>query len=223
MIKRIAIGVAAIVTMLAVGVAVLVWQADDPGPASVDDAVERFEGGDPDGADPVLSRPPEGVYRYQGDGSERLSLPPVSQEYGQVVPGTVTHEEGGCWLFRLDFNAAHWQDWRLCPSAGRIGDAGGRTHQAWDLGVTSVTSLTTFTCEPPGLRFPPGEPGWTVDHSCSGTSDQVAGTATSAGPWRYVGPESVTDGGGSSGGGLLSVPGTRPVATEDAGLDRCLT
>ena len=104
----------------------------------------------------------------------------------------MTHAADGCWVFRLDYNAAHWQDWRYCPSDGVIADTGGRTHQTWDFGVTEVESLTTFRCDPPGPLFPPGEPGWTVPHRCVGSSDQVEGIATSAGPWRYVGPERVT-------------------------------
>lgn len=193
--KRVLFGLGALMlAVVAIG-GVLLWQTDGPGPATVDDALGRFDEGDPSAAVPEGTRPPEGVYRYTGDGTERLSFPPVSQRYGDVVPGTVTHEDDGCWVFRLDFNAAHWQDWRLCPADGRIGDAGGSTHQAWDLGVTSVTSLSTFTCDPPGPMFPPPEePGWTVDQECSGTSDQVDGTATSAGPWRYVGPERLTVG-----------------------------
>jgi hypothetical protein len=193
--KRVGIGLVVVAAVAAGATALLVWQADDPGPATVDDALGRFDDGGPSAGVPDGTRPPEGVFRYAGDGSERLSFPPVRQRYGDVVPGTVTHEDDGCWVLRLDFNEAHWQDWRFCPVDGRIGDAGGSTHQAWDLGVTSVTSLSTFTCDPPGPMFPPDEPGWTVDQRCSGTSDQVEGVATSAGPWRYVGPERIVIGG----------------------------
>jgi hypothetical protein len=191
-VKRIVIGLAAVALVVVGTAAVLLWQVDDPGPASVDDALSRFDGANGSETDGAAIRPAEGIYRYRGSGSERLSLPPVSQQYGDVVPGTVTHEDGGCWVLRLDFNEAHWQDWRYCPTDGRIGDAGGDTQQTWDLGVTSVTSLSSFTCDPPGPMFPPDEPGWTVDQSCSGTSDQLEGTATSAGLWTYLGTETMT-------------------------------
>ena len=82
---------------------------------------------------PATLRPPEGVYEYAGEGSERISFPPVSQQDGAVIPGTVTHGADGCWVFRLDYNAAHWQDWRYCPSGGVIADTGGRTHQTLGL------------------------------------------------------------------------------------------
>jgi hypothetical protein len=143
-------------------VALIIWRAGDPGPASVEDALERFDGddGDDHGADEEIQRPPEGVYEYAGEGSERISFPPVSQQDGAIVPGTVTHGADGCWEFRLDYNAAHWQDWLYCPSDGRIAEAGGHTHQAWHFGVTTVTNLSTFECDPPAAMFPPEEPGW---------------------------------------------------------------
>jgi hypothetical protein len=187
--------IAVAVLALVVAGVIIIWQVSDPGPASVGEAVDRFQQDgavDDGGGAGEPARPPEGVYEYAGEGSERISFPPVSQQDGAVIPGTVSHQAGGCWVFRLDYNAAHWQDWRYCPADGRIADTGGRTHQAWDFGVTEVESLSVFECDPPGPLFPPDEPGWTVEHRCTGTSDQVAGTATSAGTWRYVGPDTVT-------------------------------
>jgi hypothetical protein len=189
----VAAAVVATVTVLAGG-GLILWRVSSPGPASVDEAVDRFEEGEEGDGDPGLEsrRPPEGVYEYAGEGSERISFPPVSQQDGAVVPGTVSHEADGCWTFRLDYNAAHWQDWHYCRDGDRMAEQGGRTHQVWDFGVTEVENLSTFTCDPPAPMLPPDEPGWTVDQRCGGTSDQVDGVTTSAGPWTYLGPEVVT-------------------------------
>ncbi|MEL7207587.1 MAG: hypothetical protein AAGK32_05045 [Actinomycetota bacterium] len=188
-------GGVAIVVLVAGVVLLVVLDIDQPGPASVDDAVERFEPGSDGGQGAHPIRPPEGVYEYAGDGVENLSFPPLSQRDGAVVPGTVTHLDDGCFRFRLDYNAAHWQDWRYCPVDGRMADTGGTTHQAWDLGVTTIENRSTFECDPPGPILPPEGPAWSVEHTCTGTNDQVDGLTTSDGPWRYVGTDIVTVGG----------------------------
>jgi hypothetical protein len=179
--------------LVAAGVGLLLWNIDQPGPASVGEAVDRFreqEGGE----GPAGARPPEGVYLYEGEGREHLSFPPLTQRDGARMPGTVTHEAGGCWVFRLDYNAEHWQDWRYCPEGDAVAELGGHTHQTWDLGVTTVENLTTFVCDPPAVILPPAAAGTEVDHRCRGRNTEVEGSTTSEGPWTYVGPETLAVG-----------------------------
>jgi hypothetical protein len=188
--------------LFAVAVGVVVVAAiriDSPGPASVGDALDRLhENAGDDGSNVVTSRrPPEGVYAYVGEGREELSFPPLSQQDGTEMPGTVTHRARGCWTFRIDFNAEHWQEWRYCPNpvpdGDRVGfaEVGGRTGQEWDLGVSRLGNLSTFTCDPPNHILPPPATGIS-DHSCSGSNSAIAGETTSAGPWRFVARDTVT-------------------------------
>jgi hypothetical protein len=173
----------------------VVVKVDSPGPASVNDALTRFheDGGDDHRSDDSITRPLEGVYSYEGRGTEELSFPPLSQVDGVDLPGTVTHRRGGCWTFRIDFNAAHWQEWRYCVNGGGEGfhEVSGRTGQAWDLGVDRVSNLSSFQCDPPNPVLPAPATG-TVEQSCSGTNTAVDGETTSAGPWRFVAPVAIS-------------------------------
>ena len=79
--RRWIIGLAVVVIVggAALGFAVL-WRGSGAHEASTQDARRRFRQSSssaPSGA--TTFRPPAGVYRYRGEGTERLSLPPKSQ------------------------------------------------------------------------------------------------------------------------------------------------
>lgn len=194
--RRVLLVVAGIVVLVAVGSVIVVWRAENPGPASMQDALDRFREADEPAVGEAVERPPEGVYLYAGAGREHISFPPLTQRDGASMPGTVTHRARGCWTFRLDYNANHWQDWRYCNRAGVVVEAGGRTGQEWDLGPTSVSNLSTFDCEPPNPVLPaPEEAGDEVEQACTGTNSSIDGETISAGTWRFVGAEALTIGG----------------------------
>ncbi len=73
-----ALGLTVVVAALVAGAAFLILRRE-PGPASIDEAVEDFTAGGTDGAagdSDGVPRPAEGVYVYAGEGSESLSLLP---------------------------------------------------------------------------------------------------------------------------------------------------
>lgn len=185
------------VALVGVGIAFAVVLDRQPDRASIDEAVEDFAGGGDHGAGTsgALRPPPEGVYVYEGSGSESLSILPGSHDQGPRMPGTVTHREGGCWDFRIEYHADHWQEWRYCPGGdgGRdLVEEGGATYQAWDLGVAAIGNTSTFRCPDSVVVRAGAEPGDRWDQECLGRSDTVHGTTVSAGPTRFVGEETVT-------------------------------
>ena len=172
------------------GLGVLAWlllSVDEPGPASVSDALARFHDADAEGRSSA-SGPPDGVYRYRGSGDEHLSLPPLHQADGEVMPGTVTHGADGCWTFRIDFNAVHRQSWRHCRArAAPVAETAGSTGQRWDLGVTSISNTSHFSCDRPDpVRWRPTASA-EVHLRCSGTNSAVDGRTTVAATWNFDG------------------------------------
>ena len=67
-------GLVAVGVVLAVVIGFVAWsvlEIDSPGPASVDDALDRLhQNGGADGPEAAIT-PPEGVYDYEGEGRER--------------------------------------------------------------------------------------------------------------------------------------------------------
>ncbi len=170
----------------------------DTRPKSVQEAVEDFrQGGTSDGGTVAL-RPSAGVYTYEGSGKERIDVPPASHSQGPEIPATVTHDDNGCWTFKIDYSVDHWQDYQYCSRDGTLTELGGRTFQRWNFVATSVDNLSTFECDPAAEMVRTGmEPGDTWEQSCAGTSNQVSGTVVSAGPVEYVGEETLEVGGES--------------------------
>jgi len=184
-----------VVALVGLGIAFAVVLDRQPDRASIDEAVEDFAGGGDhgDGSSGALGPPPEGVYVYEGSGSESLSILPGSHDQGPRMPGTVTHREGGCWDFRIEYHEDHWQEWHYCPGGGRdLVEEGGATYQAWDLGVAAIGNTSTFRCPDSVVVRASAEPGDRWDQECRGRSDTVDGTTVSAGPTRFVGEETVT-------------------------------
>ncbi len=193
----------AVVAALVAGGATVVLRRE-PGPASIDEAAEDFSGsggsgGDGDGGSggTDLPRPTEGVYVYEGGGTESLSILPGDHGQGPRMPATVTHAANGCWRFRIDLHEDHWQDWHYCPDDAdglELVEKGGRTYQAWNLGVAAIGNTSTFHCPDSVVVRADAEPGDRWRQECQGTSDTVSGTTGSAGRTTFVGEETVTVG-----------------------------
>ncbi len=146
-------------------------------------------------AEARVLRPPQGVYVYEGTGTDRLDKPPKSQTQGPTMPATVSHEAGGCWTFRIDYNTNHWQSWRYCPSDGGLDEAGGQGFQRWDFGAFANETTSTFTCDDAPTIKAEQEPGDEWNQRCEGTSTGVDGTTITEGPYRFEGTETLTIGG----------------------------
>ena len=143
-------------------------------------------------------RPAPGFYSYAAGGTERLSLPPLSQDEGPTVPGTVSLVGADCWVLRLDYSTHHWQTWRYCQRGADLWEMGGTTWQLWSVGPLDVTNLSRFTCDPGAQALPAhGSVGSTWSSRCTGTNSTIAGTTVTTGPYRLVGT------------GVLVVGGTR--------------
>ena len=48
------------------------------------------------------------------------SAPSESQVEGPGIPGTVTYQSDGCWVWRLDYSDSHWQNVTFCPRDGNL-------------------------------------------------------------------------------------------------------
>ena len=143
-------------------------------------------------------RPAPGVYAYAAGGTERLSLPPLSQSEGPTVPGTVSLVGADCWVLRLDYSTHHWQTWRYCQHGADLWEMGGTTWQLWSVGPFDVTNVSRFTCAPGAESLPAhGTVGSTWQSRCTGTNSSIAGTTVTAGPYRLAGT------------GVLVIGGTR--------------
>ncbi len=166
---------------------------------SVDEARDRAAEtglGDDEPAPPSPFRPAAGVYRYRGDGTERLDRPPTSEAQGPDIPGTVTQLGGGCWRLRVDYNTNHWQSWDYCPTDGGLAESGGAFFQRLDLVAFDVETSSTYTCEPPADAIREGqEVGDEWNQECRGTSTSADGEVISAGPYRYLGDGELDIGG----------------------------
>lgn len=195
---------AAVLVLLGGGVGTFIWKyaTSKPGEAPLTEALEELQAstttlgdGEADATD-VKLRPPEGLYVYAGEGSERISFPPNSQEDGAQLPASVVHNTDGCWTFKVDYNEWHWQDWLFCPDGDRMVEAAGHTYQKWDFVAFAVDNLSTFTCEPPNVIIDPAaEPGASWTTTCVGTNEQVSGETTTSGSYEFVGNETLTVGG----------------------------
>lgn len=196
--RRIVVG--AVVGGLAVAIAVFVvlWNRKSSGPVHVSEALRKFHATSsthPTTA-PAALRPREGVYTYTGSGTEHLSTPPKTQEQGPEIPGTVTYQPDGCWTFRVDYSTSHWQTWNYCSRDGALFEGGGLTFQSWDFVVTKLENVSTFRCDPPIVDVRAHmKPGDSWHQSCAGSSNQIEGTVTSAGRYRFVGKETLEIGG----------------------------
>lgn len=168
---------------------VLFLTREDPGARSAQEALDEFrsESTAPRAADGAR-HPEVGVYTARGEGREAVSFPPMSQDDGDEMPMTVFDEGDGCWGLRIDFNVAHWQRWRFCPTEeGTWIETAGWTSQRWDVGAMTIENLTTFECPTPAVVFDPrATPGTTWSHRCEGGNSQIEGLTISEGPYELL-------------------------------------
>lgn len=189
----IATAVVGVVVIAAIATYLVLLRRVHSEPVSIDEA-RRRAGAEALGADQSATgtrfRPAAGVYRYRGEGTERLDKPPTSQSQGPDIPGTVTHLEGRCWRLRVDYNTNHWQSWDYCPTDTGLTETAGSFFQRLDLVVVKVETTSGYACIPPvdAIR-PDQQPGDEWTHECRGTSTSASGEVVSAGPYTYLGPE----------------------------------
>ncbi len=132
-------------------------------------------------------RPARGVYLYTGTGTDKLSLPPLSQAEGPTMPGTVTLQAHGCWTFRVDYSSHHWETWNFCRQGNDTTERGGLIWQLWAIGPLHETNLTTLTCTADTMWLPASAtPGQNWHSACRGTSSALKGVVHSIGPYRFV-------------------------------------
>ena len=186
------LGIVLAVLVAGGGVVAVRWVRGSARPASLSDT--RRPTGTTLPSSRTVLRPPQGVYRYTGSGTDKLDRPPKEQAQGPDMPATVTHHPDGCWTFRIDYSTNHWQSWDYCPRNGGLDEQGGTTYQKWDFGVFVNESTSTFTCNSPTIKADQ-KPGDTWQQSCTGTTTGSEGVARTAGPYRYVGPETLEIGG----------------------------
>ena len=169
---------------------------DNPGAKSLDDALQAFRAGDTSAVESigaVVVRPPAGVYQSDASGKASISFPPTSQNYGSSAPVTVAHQGDNCWTTSVDFNAAFQQRWKYCIDDGVLTEHSNRTTTSWDLGAVSITNISDFNCSPPGEIIKMGERREEVStYTCTGTSDTISGTTTSAVTFESLGAELLT-------------------------------
>lgn len=140
--------------------------------------------------------PPEGVYDYRGEGTERLDRFPGSTQQGPLVPGTVVHTGDGCWTFRVDYHSKHWQSWDFCVRDGRLEERGGAAEQQLDLVAIEVTASSRTTC-PAGVvaADPAARPGDEAVQTCDVESSAADTPLRTSGRSTFVGRESIDVGG----------------------------
>ncbi len=155
-----------------------------PGAKSLRAAAEQFQRTSTSKPTPEgFALPAAGVYRASGSGTERISTPPNSQSDSAVMPVTVSYAAHGCWLWRIDYNTAHWHEYSFCPDTDRLLLESQRNFVSWDFGLTSVTNVARFTCSPPSpIVVSSPRPGERFAFRCVGTNTAVSGRSISSGP-----------------------------------------
>lgn len=165
-----------------------------PGAESVGSAVRRFGTGGSQGAATAVRypAPKAGVYVLRGRGSERISFPPNSQDDGTTMPATVRYVSGGCWSYRVDYNAAHWEDVSYCPVGSQLKLGADRVFQRWDFGMATVSNLSVLTCRPRGVVLPTAPAvGQRERWECTGTNTATTGSNTAVTQAMIVGKETL--------------------------------
>jgi hypothetical protein len=179
-----------VVLVVAAVVVVVLWQRNTAHEVSIADARRRYERSAPSSQPmaPAVLRPAAGVYLYRGSGNEALTLPPKDHAQGPNMPATVTHRADGCWMLRIDYSSAHWQQWTFCPTDGGLVETGDQTFETWDFVFTTYDSATTLSCDPPSVLIRAGmKAGDTWNQRCRGTSSNTTGETVTAGPYTFVG------------------------------------
>ena len=163
---------------------------EHPGPKSLSVATKAFKGraSISTGWKLAYDPPAEGVYALKGQGTEAISLPPLSQRDGAVMPASVTYLANGCWQWHVDYNVAHWEEYDFCPDATQLLLASDRNSQSWDFGAITVNNLARFTCPPLTVVIPEHpKPAQTLEWSCTGSNTAAPGRSSAATTARIEG------------------------------------
>jgi hypothetical protein len=195
--RRLLIAGGVVVLLVVAASAWLLFGGDEPRPVTVEEAQERTQGATVSTAPVGEFGPPEaGVYRYEGEGSEDTSFPPLTESQGPTMPGTITPDGAGCWRFRIDYNSHHWQDWRYCADASGIVSTGGTTFSQREFGTFTAKNTSTFTCsENETMLWAGMRVGESREAACTGTSDLIDGSTNSRSRTTYIGDEDIDVGG----------------------------
>ncbi len=193
---RVALIVTAVIVMLVAsgaGVFVYEWNHSGPHQLSSATAYQRFRSGITGAVvDPGTLRPHEGVYSYRGSGREHISLPPKSQVEGPGIPGTVSYQSDGCWVWRLDYSDSHWQNATYCARAGNLVEVGRAGWYRWTLVALSIADTGTYRCSPEVAIPAVLHVGQQFPFVCSGTSSPIkTGVVTMKGTNRYMGQQTL--------------------------------
>jgi hypothetical protein len=197
---RLRVAVFAVVAVLVAMMAVVVFSylfRSQPGPVSVGSAGRSFRATTTTTPTPkVFALPPAGVYRASGSGFEQIAVPPDTLHDSSLMPVTVSYLADGCWRWHLDYNTAHWHEYDFCPNDGRLLLRAQRNSLTVDLGLTSITNLAKFACNPPSpIVVEQPRIGEVFAHRCTGTNSAASGISTAAGPVTLVGVTVVDIGG----------------------------
>lgn len=190
--KVLAIVVAALVVVVA-GAALLFFLGREKAAELSDEAaLEDFRASGSAAAD-TAGRPAAGVYAATATGNESIGLPGFDEELGPNSPVTVTHDGGGCWTYRADFNSHHWRSWSFCPTDSatfaltRLESWTARKAPGLD-----IATLVTYTCDQPlDLLWQGASEGDTRTGACTGTSDMDDSVTLDAGEVEVLGRETV--------------------------------
>ena len=186
---------AAILVVVSSGAGVFVYEWNHSGPRelSVATAFQRFRSGlTGQVVDPGTLRPHEGVYSYKGTGHDHISVPPKSQVEGPVMPGTVSYQRDGCWVWRIDYSDSHWQSSTFCPRQGNLVEIGRAGWYRWSFVALAIADTATFTCTPEVALPAVLQIGQAFPFTCTGTNNPInTGKVTMAGVNRYVGPATI--------------------------------
>lgn len=186
------------VLVVLVGVAVVSYLLrSKPGARSLKTAGRAFQATTTTIPTPkAFALPPAGVYRASGSGYEHVALPPDTINDSSAMPVTVSYLANGCWRWHIDYNTAHWHEYDFCPRDGRLLLTAQRNSLTVSLGLTSISNLAQFTCNPPSpIAVEQPRVGEVFAHKCTGTNTAVSGTSTASGPVTIVGVTTLDIGG----------------------------
>jgi hypothetical protein len=167
---------------------------EHPGPRSLNSAMNAFKGEASTtlGVSPGYQFPAAGVYELRGQGSERISFPPNSQDDGKVMPASVNYLANNCWRWHVDYNVAHWEEYDFCPRGRQLVLIANRNSQTWDFGTLKFTNLARFTCPLTSTVLPERpDPNETLHWSCTGSNTAVAGHSVTTTLTRIVAIETL--------------------------------
>lgn len=146
----------------------------------------------------LVAAPAAGLYRYQGTGREETSFPPLTEQQGPAMPGTVVPEADGCWRVQIDYNTHHWQSWTFCTVDGELRETKSTSFSRRNLGGADIDNSSEFSCRPANVILTAADrAGVTRPQSCTGKGTLVPGETTSAGTTTVVGLEQIDVGGTS--------------------------